>query len=71
MNTSKKEVVEPKVKISFGPFSEPHTIPSGWDVSALDATEQQAAENSFAVELAVSEAILLVKNLNDDSEVTI
>jgi hypothetical protein len=70
MNTSKKEVVEPKVEISFGPFSEPHTIPSGWDVSALQS-EQQAAENTFAAELAVSEALLLVKNLNEDSEVSI
>ncbi len=70
MKTNKKEAVEPKVKISFGPFSEPHTIPSGWDVSALNS-EQQAAENTFAVELAVSEALLLVKNLNDDAEVSI
>jgi len=70
MKTNKKEAVEPRVRISFGPFSEPHTIPSGWDVSALES-EQQSAENTFAVELAVSEALLLVKSLNNDSEVSI
>jgi hypothetical protein len=70
MNTNKKEAVEPKAKISFGPFSEPRTVPSGWDISAFDS-EEQAAENSFAAELAVSEALLLVKDLNADSEVAI
>ena len=69
---SKKEVVEPKGKISFGPFSEPHTIPTGWDVSALNSADQASAEaNTYATELVVSEAILLVKSLNEDSEISI
>ncbi len=69
MKTKQKATPEPKAKVSFGPFSEPHTIPSGWDVSAFEA--QQKAENTFDAELAVSEALLLVKSLNADSEVTI
>jgi hypothetical protein len=70
MKTSKKEVVEPKGKISFGPFSEPHTIPTGWDVSALNSADQ-AAWNTYMAELVESEAILPAKSLNEDSETSI
>ena len=69
MKTNKKATPEPQAKISFGPFSEPHTIPAGWDVTAFD--DGQQPENTFDAELAVSEALLLVKSLNADSEVTI
>ncbi len=69
---SKKEVVEPKGKISFGPFSEPHTIPTGWDVSALNSADQApGGGNTYDTELVLSEAILLVKSLNEDSEISI
>jgi hypothetical protein len=70
MKTSKKEVVEPKGKISFGPFSEPHTIPTGWDVSALTSADQ-AAWNTYMAELVESESILPAKSLNEDSETSI
>jgi hypothetical protein len=35
MKPKKPEIIEPKAEISFGPFSEPRTIPGGWDVSAF------------------------------------
>lgn len=69
---SKKEVIEPKGKISFGPFSEPHTIPTGWDVSALNSANQSlSGGNTYVTELVLSEAIQLVKSLNEDSEISI
>lgn len=69
---SKKEVIEPKGKISFGPFSEPHTIPTGWDVSALNSANQSlSGGNNYVTELVLSEAIQLVKSLNEDSEISI
>ena len=39
--TPKKQnvVIEPRAEISFGPFSEPRTIPGGWDVSAFFTAE--------------------------------
>jgi hypothetical protein len=40
MNPKKPEIVEPKAEISFGPFSEPRTIPGGWDVSAFYSSAQ-------------------------------
>jgi len=67
---SKKEVVEPKGKISFGPFSEPRTIPTGWDVSALNSADQ-SAWNTYMAELVESESILPAKSLNEDSETSI
>ena len=38
--------------ISFEPFSEPRTIPAGWDVSALNAKEE---EEAFPLLLPVEE----------------
>ena len=39
MKPKKPAIVEPKAEISFGPFSEPRTIPGGWDVSAFFTPE--------------------------------
>ena len=44
MDPKKPETVEPKAEISFGPFSEPRTIPGGWDVSAFYAAQPAAGE---------------------------
>jgi hypothetical protein len=62
MNPKKHEKVEPKADASFGPFSEPRTIPGGWDVSAFFAPEQA---------LQVLPEALPAPELTDDSEDTL
>ena len=70
MKTRKSKDVEPKAKNAAGPFGEPRTIPCGWDVSALKSPAQEP-ENSLDSATVLSEALLLVKKLNDDSQVSI
>ena len=62
MNPKKHEKVEPKAEISFGPFSEPRTIPGGWDVSAFFAP--------LPAKLVLPE-VLPAPELSDDSEDTL
>jgi hypothetical protein len=71
MKTRKSKDVEPKAKSASGPFGEPRTIPCGWDVSAFKGPVQEPATNPLTSALVLSEALLLVKKLNDDSEVSI
>ncbi len=43
MNPKKKDEDGTSDVIAFEPFSEPRTIPSGWDVSAFDAGKEEEA----------------------------
>jgi len=43
MNPKKKDDDETGDIIAFEPFSEPRTIPAGWDVSALKASGEEEA----------------------------
>ncbi len=43
MNPKKQDEDGTDGVIAFEPFSEPHTIPSGWDVSALDVRGEEEA----------------------------
>ena len=62
MTPKKHEKIEPKAEAPFGPFSEPRTIPGGWDVSAFFAPE---ASRQVLLEA------LPAPELNDDSEDTL
>ena len=73
MKTRKSKDVEPKAKPAFGPFGEPRTIPVGWDVSAFKNPVQEPSTTNDGLDsaLVLSEALLLVQKLNDDSQVSI
>lgn len=43
MNPKKKDEDGTGDMIAFEPFSEPRTIPTGWDVSALDVRGEEEA----------------------------
>ena len=64
----KKEVVEPRAKRSYGPFSEPRTIPAGWDVSELNLPGQA---HTFEAARELSEIIQFIESINEDSEISI
>ncbi len=65
----KKDVVEPRAKRSFGPFSEPRTIPAKWDVSELAAPAQAL---TLKAALVLPETLLqLLESIDEDSEVSI
>lgn len=68
MKAKKKKVVEPRAKRSFGPFSEPRTIPEGWDVSELNLPGQSPSKEA-AREL--SEIIQFIESIDEDSEISI
>lgn len=42
MTPTRKEAVETQAEQSFEPFSEPNTIPAGWDVSAFSSSERDS-----------------------------
>ncbi|MEI8132017.1 MAG: hypothetical protein WCG34_06255 [Leptolinea sp.] len=49
MNSDNKSNIEPSVSKMLDPYSNPRTIPAGWDVSAFSATENENGEaNSVA-----------------------
>ena len=53
MNPKKKDDDEASDTIAFEPFSEPRTIPTGWDVSALNSTNRE--EEALPIRLPVEE----------------
>jgi hypothetical protein len=44
MNTDNKANIEPSVSKMLDPYSNPRTIPGGWDVSAFSAPENEIVE---------------------------
>lgn len=44
MNTDNKSNIEPSVSKMLDPYSNPRTIPGGWDVSAFSAPENEIVE---------------------------
>ena len=44
MNTGRTTLVEPSVVKMLDPYSNPRTIPGGWDVSAIAAPEKKSPE---------------------------
>lgn len=44
MNTDNKSNIEPSVSKMLDPYSNPRTIPGGWDVSAFSAPENDIVE---------------------------
>ena len=68
MKAKKKKAVEPRAKKSFGPFSEPRTIPEGWDVSELNLPGQA---HTFESARELSEILQFIESINEDSEISI
>jgi hypothetical protein len=50
MNTGSKVLVEPSVAKLLDPYSNPRTIPGGWDVSAMAVKQKMSVKKSPAVE---------------------
>jgi hypothetical protein len=68
MKAKKKQVVEPRAKRSYGPFSEPRTIPGGLDVSEIHIAEQT---HSIEAAKDLAEIIQFIESINEDSEISI
>jgi hypothetical protein len=50
MNTGSKVLVEPSVAKLLDPYSNPRTIPGGWDVSAMVVKKKMSVKKNPAVE---------------------
>ena len=51
MNKDNKSNIEPSVSKMLDPYSNPRTIPGGWDVSAFSETENDSVESNSEASL--------------------
>ncbi len=54
MNTGRTTLVEPSVVKMLDPYSNPRTIPGGWDVSAIQRKAMKDPARKLAVEPTVA-----------------
>jgi hypothetical protein len=57
MNTGSNTLVEPSVAKMLDPYSNPRTIPGGWDVSAMQVHRKMVAIKKTSIEPSVAKML--------------
>jgi hypothetical protein len=69
MTPTQKQNLEPCPRNSTGPFTEPQTIPAGWDVSAFYAPERES-EKKYGSERSQADSFGSMAQDDENTEYT-